>query len=72
MNFTKPPGGANVFAAILLGSTVAPQLHAGENDIKCPLDSNDPFLGNPVFDVQKNLTPDTGEAEIDGKKVALY
>ncbi|HIN91602.1 MAG TPA: exo-alpha-sialidase [Alphaproteobacteria bacterium] len=68
----KSPCSINIFATILFSSVLLPRTQSADTSSICALDPNHPFLGKPVFDVQRNLTPDTGEAEIDGKKVPIY
>ena len=71
VNFTESLCGATLFATAFFGSMAASPLRAEEKPYKCPLDEDNSFLGKPVFDVQEKLTPGSGEAEIDGKKVRL-
>ena len=71
-DWIRLPGIGATFRTVLLAGMVALQVSAAETPFQCPLDTNSSFLGEPVYDVQISPTPDTGGAEIGGKKVALY
>lgn len=53
MNYLEMRCLTMLFAAMLFGGNCVLGLQAAESPLDVPLDANNPFLGEPIFDAQK-------------------